>query len=963
MFRRKNVENSDSPKTKTDRPRLQVTPKTLLYFSLGLSAAFALLFLVLAVLQNEIQFFILAASFTISTVLGIFSISKIWQTAEGIKLFLFALVLEISISIFAAVFPSYSGFPYAAIALALGFLLTGVLPKSRVNDWLVGLGLVGAIGAIQLNILAPFTQVINQIFAFIVVGVAVLLVVFVLLLIIGGRIPLTLRIQLIFGALAITLIPLITLSVINNNYLRNSIQSQANQSLQIAGQQTAANIDTFFTRNLDSIASESSLSAIVNYLSLDPLERVDSPEETEIKATFSSLQTKEKVYLPSYGLLNLVGVDVIDTDVNSVGKSERSTDYFNQSVATGAGYVSSVEFTPTSRQSFIFFIHPVLNINKQAIGYLRVRYDARILQSIVQQSVGLIGPRSYPLLVDNNGLRLADGLNPNLVYRTVQALSPDRYSNLVAAGFLPPYLPESIIAIENTDFANAVFNSQILKFFTTNYSSDQNTIQQSGYVTNLTTQPWSVIFLQDQTSLNSALAAQNRLSTTLATLIAAIIGILIAIVANLFTQPIFRLTEAAQKISAGDLNVQAKVTSRDEIGILGNSFNLMTNQLKDFIDTLETRVEERTQQLATQNESLLFRSRQLQTVADVARSIVSSRDLETLLANVTVLISERFDFYHVGIFLIEQNGENAVLRATNSVGGRKMLERQHKLQVGQVGIVGYVTGSGEPRIATDVGQDAVFFNNPDLPETKSEMALPLKVENRIIGALDVQSTASNAFTQEDINLFATLADQVAIAINNNQLYSDTNAALQESEQVHRRYLNQEWSRQSTEINYTNYKYTPDGLMPFEEDLPEIKMVLDSGRPVLRNVKGSGKSQTSKSILAVPIVLRGESIGAIHLQESEQANYVWSQNELNTVQAVADQVAQTLENVRLFEQTILRADRDRKVLEITSKIRSTNDPQEMLQITLEELQKSLGASKAQIVINLPDHTPLSDEQNE
>jgi GAF domain-containing protein len=110
----------------------------------------------------------------------------------------------------------------------------------------------------------------------------------------------------------------------------------------------------------------------------------------------------------------------------------------------------------------------------------------------------------------------------------------------------------------------------------------------------------------------------------------------------------------------------------------------------------------------------------------------------------------------------------------------------------------------------------------------------------------------------------------------------------------------------------------------------------------------------RQVLAVPINLRGETIGVIHLQVNEGNEFTWSENELLTVQTVADQVAQTLESARLFEQTIRRADRERRVLEITSKIRSTNDPQEMLQITLEELKRHLGASQAQIVINMPNN---------
>ncbi len=233
------------------------------------------------------------------------------------------------------------------------------------------------------------------------------------------------------------------------------------------------------------------------------------------------------------------------------------------------------------------------------------------------------------------------------------------------------------------------------------------------------------------------------------------------------------MQSTAEKISGGDLEAQAPIQTSDEIGALGRAFNTMTQQLKTFINELEDRVQDRTRELAKQNEALVFRSQQLQTVADVARQIVSAQELDELLPQITRLVSERFNFYHVGIFLLDENREYAVLRAANSEGGQRMLARKHQLKVGAVGIVGYATGAGQPRIATDVGEDAVYFSNPDLPETRSEMALPLKVGDLVIGALDVQSTVSNAFTQEDIALFTTLADQIAVAIRNNELYSQT----------------------------------------------------------------------------------------------------------------------------------------------------------------------------------------------
>ncbi len=944
---------------------ITINPRVFILSLVILSGILSSAFIFLSIYTGISSFFLLAAGFTLTTLLGLLAITKFWLAPESIKLLIFALLFELSIILTSTVLPSYSGFPYSIIALTVAFLITTSFTTSANTDWVIWTGLLGAIGSILFSILAPLPQIVNTTMQLGVVILAGFFLVVLVFLLFFGNLRINLRVKLILGALALSLIPITALALINNQYLMTSIQQQANDSLNVAAAQTSSEIDGFLLENLESVASEASLPALVDYLALDPQVRQGSPEEKEVLVTIRSLQTKQKVFLPSYAILNFVGANVIDTSEINIGTSERSTSYFRQSATTGTAFISPVEFIPGTREAYINFISPIVNPSRQVIGYLRIRYDARILQSLIEDNIGLIGTRSYPVLLDENGMRLADGSSPNLVFRTISQLPTDTFNILTRANRIPSYLPQSLLHNVQEDIARMALTDRTTDYFTTSTSAGGTTLSQLGIIKTLQYQPWNVVYLQDQSSLLLAINNQNRLSVIISTLIAALVAVFITIVANSFSRPIIQLTNAAEKISKGDLNVQAPVTSKDEIGLLSTSFNSMTRQLKEFIDTLENRVRERTQQLAQQYETLQFRSRQLQTVSDVARGVVSSREIESLLNSVTTLISERFNFYHVGIFLIDEKNENAILRAANSVGGRKMLARQHKLQVGQTGIVGFVTGTGAPRIATDVGQDAVFFNNPDLPETKSEMALPLKVGDRTIGALDVQSIESNAFSSEDIELFSTLADQVAIAINNNQLFEDTAKALAESERVHRQYLNQEWTRQSTEATANSYKYTPDGLVPFTEDLPEVRMVLESARPVFKSQKDNANESQYSSSLTVPILLRGESIGVIHLQETDNKPFTWSQNDLLTVQEVANQVSQSLENARLFEDTIRRADRERKVLEITSKIRSTNDPQQMLQITLEELKKNLGASKAQIVFNvgeIQENQSLQDQHD-
>ncbi|MGH2627060.1 MAG: HAMP domain-containing protein, partial [Anaerolineales bacterium] len=192
--------------------------------------------------------------------------------------------------------------------------------------------------------------------------------------------------------------------------------------------------------------------------------------------------------------------------------------------------------------------------------------------------------------------------------------------------------------------------------------------------------------------------------------VGALTALVVAFAARQILQPLGQLTQFAERLSQGDLAHRVESRRPDEIGRLGSSLNFMADELAAFYGSLEQRVEERT--------------RQLRTAADVAKEAAAIRNVDELLAVTVNVISARFGFYHAGVFLVDPAGEYAVLRAASSPGGKRLLAKGHKLPVGKVGLVGYVTGTGKPRIALDVGEDAVHFANPDLPETRSELALP-----------------------------------------------------------------------------------------------------------------------------------------------------------------------------------------------------------------------------------------------
>lgn len=273
-----------------------------------------------------------------------------------------------------------------------------------------------------------------------------------------------------------------------------------------------------------------------------------------------------------------------------------------------------------------------------------------------------------------------------------------------------------------------------------------------------------------------------------------------------------------------------------------------------------------------------------------------------------------------------------------------MLERGHQLEVGQTGIVGYVAQTGKSRIALDVGADAVYFNNPDLPATRSEMALPLNVRGSTIGVMDVQSTKPGAFTDADANTLGILADQVAIAIENARLFGQTQDALNEVQKLYRQYQTQEWTefiRQSEYIGY--HKGIIDGkpiAAPIETD--EVKKALKLGKVVVLD----GGKEKSQPILAVPVKLRGQTLGVLNIK-APKTRTKWNQDEINLAQAVSDRLALALENARLLQESQRRAAKEQKIGEMTAKIGASINMRNVLQTAVEELGRALPGSEVVI----------------
>ena len=360
-------------------------------------------------------------------------------------------------------------------------------------------------------------------------------------------------------------------------------------------------------------------------------------------------------------------------------------------------------------------------------------------------------------------------------------------------------------------------------------------------------------------------------------------------------------------------------------------------ELNALRSSLEERVQQRTSELETANRITEKRARQFQAVTKVMNVVSSIQSLDELLPLITQVISEQFNVYHTGVFLLDASKETAILRAANSEGGQRMLARKHALLVGQTGIVGFVTATGQPRIALDVGADSVYFDNPDLPDTRSEIALPLRYAGQIIGALDVQSTEPNAFQSDDVDVLSTLADQVAVAINNALTLAEAQKTLLEAQSAIGQIAQEAWQvLRPTQLGL-GFSYSDAGVKPLQKPIEnqQIADALSKGETML------AMEADQRSRLAVPIRLRGQVIGVMQLSARKELKL--TEDDADIAEAVAERLSLAIETATLLQSTQHRADIEKLTASITSKVGSSSRFETILQTAAQELSRALGGS--------------------
>ncbi len=619
--------------------------------------------------------------------------------------------------------------------------------------------------------------------------------------------------------------------------------------------------------------------------------------ESEYETAYTSLHTLlhallvQKLNFEEVFILTDVGGQIaISTEPLYEGQYRVREAYFvNGRVAT---YVQNVHPSPVTGHLALTIATPLLAPDGRQIGVLAVNLNLDRMHAIISERAGL-GETGETYLVDS-------------------------FSNFISEGAAERSFPR---ANPPLGIQEAVQNKHNGQAHYTNYAGVP-VVGDYRWIEELELALLAEIEQQEAFAPARLLAGSIVVAGMLLVLFVGGSGYFVS---RQIARPILTMTEAATRIAEGDLNQTVPELTRDELGALARAFNRMTAQLRELYTSLEARVVERTQ-------ALQVRSMQLQAASQVAREAATIEDVGQLLDQTVVLISRQFGFYHAGIFLLDEARAYALLRAASSEGGQQMLARGHRLEVGQVGIVGYVSGRGEPRVALDVGEDAVWFNNPDLPDTRSEIGLALKVRGEVIGVLDVQSDQSQAFTQADEEILQTLADQLAVAIDNARLLEELRQNLREMELLYGQRVRERWRKRLMDATPA-YHYTATGVTS-AAPATVARMIPD---PVTQPTLDVETRQ-----IAVPIRLRQELLGSIVLRRAVDESD-WSAEDLSLVEEVAEQISLALENARLLDETRRGVEREQLISEIADRMRASTDMNTVLQTTIRELGRVLGAT--------------------
>jgi GAF domain-containing protein len=549
-------------------------------------------------------------------------------------------------------------------------------------------------------------------------------------------------------------------------------------------------------------------------------------------------------------------VFVTDRYGANVAATNRTSDYYQAdeewwqvayNKGEGAVFIGQPEFDESSQTLGLQMAVPVFSEGGEVVGVLRTTIDLAILaESLEAGRFGQTG-RTEIYLPDGTELELEQETDGTFEL-TLGEAAPD---------FLA-VLQTGEVILDTTHMGVPIVGAQTSLIRGEDEPEDAAALERLD---------WRLVSVQDRAEALQPVTYATRaiLLTGLGTLLAA--GLLAVGATRFLTGSIARLTAVANQVTAGNLKAQADVEVADEIGTLATAFNTMTSQLRGLIGSLEQRVAERT--------------RNLELAAEVGRSVSQVRALDVMLKDAAEIIRSQFDLYYAQVYLTDPGQTNLILQSGTGTVGAQLIGRGHRLPLDTESINGRAAIEKRPVIVADTAASSTFRPNPLLPETRSEMAVPLLVGEKVVGVLDLQSKQAGALSPENLPAFEALAGQLAIAIQNANLLTETEQARAEVEKHARRLVRKGWDEHLDAI----HKPEQFGFMFDHKAITPLAAVEFS------------QLAANDQAISAPIALTGEALGSLVVEIDDEAR---REQTLALINAVAPQVAQQIENLRLLE---------------------------------------------------------------
>lgn len=745
----------------------------------------------------------------------------------------------------------------------------------------------------------------------------------------------SLRTKLIASFAAVTLLSLTVLGLINNARIEDILTEEANQSLFNAAAQTEDSLRQFIDFNFRSIETEAKLPNFLDYLTSSDEDRAAlAPQVAE---TLAALVGKDMQNLSSYALLDLDGNVLMDTVEHHIGQSEATLTAFTDPLEQAGPAMSQVIIDPFTNQPSLYFSTPVFNLQDDAVGILRIRYHADILQNLIKNNNDRAGVNSFAVLFDENLVHLAHGTNPAIIY---SPLDFDTYQRLMAEGRLPERsaeetflnlqgLKENLEEVQSSDQFERYFEAQDIT---------TGSLVNQVVVIDMEEPPWLLAFFQPQ-EIYLAPIEQLTNNTTLLSLVSVIGAAAIAFaLTQVISAPILSLTKTADQLSKGDFTARVEVTTEDEIGNLGKTINTMAGQLQNLVNNLEKQVANRTRDLEN-------RAAQLQASAEVARDVTSEQQIDDLLNRAATLIQDRFGYYHVGIYLTDSKSEHAFLAASNDTPGRRLLEVEHRYRIDTDSNVGYTLLSGKAMLASAEDPNLQPNYHPLLQNSMAQMILPLRHGNQTIGAIDIHSTNPMAFSEEDKQIFQILADQIAIAIQKAKFQQDIQETLNELEAAYSVFTKEAWQGfLQSRRNIAGFRYNQRQVEAIYTSPENVEKAWLEGQKVIETKASPDDPRERHAAIAIPLKVRGEVIGVLNV-DFETDNVPAGTS--NLINEIADRLSLIIENARLIETAQRTAEREQLTSHISNRIRQSLDMDMILRTAAQEIGESLGLAEVEL----------------